>query len=300
MDLETIDAKTVLTPQRAGFLTSGPYPFTHALSPYVGCAYGATACGTFCYAQYLPNWRVRGAGARWGERVFPKRNAAEVLDAELARLGTKRATARVFMSTTTDPYQPIEAKVLITRRCLEVFACYPDLDLLVLQTRGPLIARDFDLLGRIPYAWLSITVETDDAELFRNLRGGPPPAKRLAVARQAVAAGLRVQIAVSPCLPHGDRFADTLAGTGAARFVVDTVVDGDGSGGRRTRRSSFATVAGWDDTSAAHRLYDQLRRRGLDVGWSAAGFCGLVPRAAHRGASPETSATASLGEVAGR
>src|SRR5579859_1261004 len=178
MDHRTIHATSVLTPQHGGFLTAGPYPFTHALSPYIGCEYGMTTCGTFCYAQHLPNWAIRGAGARWGERVFTKRNAAEVLDAELAKLGPKRATVRIFMSTTTDPYQPLEAQERIARRCLEVFARYPDLDLLVVQTRGPLVRRDFDLLGAIPYAWLSLTVETDDHDVFRRLRGGPSPAKR--------------------------------------------------------------------------------------------------------------------------
>lgn len=280
MDVRTIKAKSALTPQRRGFLASGPHPFTHALSPYLGCAYGATTCGMFCYAQHLPNWAIRRAGARWGERVSPKRNAAEILGAELAKLGPKRSSVRVFMSTTTDPYQPLEAKERVTRRCLEVFARYPDLDLLVVQTRGPLVARDFDLLGRIPYAWLSVTVETDDDALFRRLRGGPSPTQRLAVARQAASSGLRVQITASPCMSHSDAFAAILDETGAARFVVDTAPDGDGSGGKRTRRSPFATVAGWDDTAAAHRLYDHLSNRGLEVGWSAAGFCGIGPRTA--------------------
>src|SRR3712207_9527518 len=66
-----------------------------------------------------------------------------------------------------------------SRRCLEVFAQYDDLDLLVIQTRGLLAARDFDLMRRIPYAWLSVSIETDDAEVLRAFAGGPSPAKRL-------------------------------------------------------------------------------------------------------------------------
>jgi DNA repair photolyase len=90
------------------------------------------------------------------------------------------------MSSTTDPYQPIEQEQRITRRLLELFARYDDLDLLVVQTRSPLAARDLDLLARIPYAWLSLTIETDDDARFTDLEGGPLPSRRLALAAKAV------------------------------------------------------------------------------------------------------------------
>lgn len=279
MDIQPIEAASILTPQKSGFLASAPYPFTHALSPYLGCAYGSTTCGLFCYAQHLPNWTNRRAGAAWGALVSPKRNAAALLDETLRRMRPeRRAATRIFMATTTDPYQPVEASERITRGCLEVFARYPDLDLLVVQTRGPLVARDLDLLAGIPYAWLSMTVETDDPSVYKRLKGGPSPRARLDVVRAAVAQRVRTQVAVSPCMPYTEGFADTLLECGAARVVVDTVLDGDGSGGRRTGHSPYAAIPGWDDTAMAHRLYDTLAGRGPDVGWSTSGFCGISPR----------------------
>ena len=282
------DATSILTPQRNGFLASPPHPFTHALSAYLGCAYGQTTCGLYCYAQYLPNWQFRGFAADWGEAVQVKSNAPELLDKALRVMKpAARRGLRIFMSSTTDPYQPLERCHEVTRRVLEVFARYADLDLLVVQTRAPLAARDLPLLRAIPYAWLSVTIETDDQAYLTGLRGGPPLERRWALVRAAADCGVPAQITVSPCLPYSDveRFGWRLLASGARRIVVDTPVDGDGSAGGRTARSPFAQAEPrWRDTMPAQRLYGWLAERaqaaGVALGWSTAGFCGIPPRAA--------------------
>lgn len=277
--VRTIDAKTILTPQKRGFLTEGPYPFTHTLSWAVGCGFGGTYCGDYCYARTMPNWLYnRSVGEDWGDAVVLKANAPDLLDTTL-RKAKDRTRLRIFMSSVTDPYQPLERRYRLTRQCLDVFSRYDDLDLLVIQTRGSLVADDFDRLAAIPYAWLSMTIETD--------RGDQPHgpnerviAKRLATAAAAVQAGVRTQITVSPCLPYTEGFADKLIATGVGRVVVDTFVDGDGSQGSRTAESPFAAQVDydWRDGDPARRLYDSLQARGLDVGWSAAGFGGIAYR----------------------
>src|SRR5919202_4688721 len=219
MEVASSPARSFLRRQSRGLRASPPYPFTHSLSPYTGCAFGNTACGSYCYAQFLPNWIHGSEGAAWGSAVRVKENAAELLAAELARLGpARRSRARVFMASTTDPYQPIEARHQITRRCLEVFARHDDLDLLLVQTRGPLAKRDFDLLARIPYAWLSVTVETDDQGLLRRLGGGPPASKRLALVETAGRHGIKAQVAASPCLAYPPDLPARLLAVGARRF----------------------------------------------------------------------------------
>ena len=280
------EAKGILTPQRNGFLASGPYPFTHALSAYTGCGFGQTTCGMYCYAQFLPNWSFSGFTAEWGEAVQVKINAAKLLDKTLAKMKQEtRRTLRIFMSSTTDPYQPLENKYQMTKQCLEVFSRYPDLDLLVVQTRSPLAERDIPLLSHIPYAWLSVTIETDDQAYLKRLKGGPLLEKRWELLRNASRSGVHTQITVSPCLPYTtvEGFGQRLLESGAERIVVDTVVDGDGSAGGRTARSAFAKVEkDWAETTQAHLLYDYLREhedaRGVEVGWSNAGFCGITPR----------------------
>jgi len=86
MHIEQKEAASILTPQRQGFLASGPYPFTHALSGYLGCAFGQTTCGLYCYAQFLPNWQFRNASYAWGEAVTVKSNAPELLEKTLSRM----------------------------------------------------------------------------------------------------------------------------------------------------------------------------------------------------------------------
>lgn len=279
MDIRTIQVKKILTPQKGGFLAKGDYPFTHSLSWAVGCGFGQTYCGDYCYAQMLPNWLYnRGADDEWGKLVLIKENAPECLAAELAK-AKKRPAMRIFMSSVTDPYQPVERRYRLTRRCLEVFAQYPDLDLLVIQTRSPLVTDDLDLIATIPYAFISMTLETDRGDLPY----GPNRAvleQRYGAVQAAVARGIRTQLAVSPCLPYSDHFADWLAASGATRFLVDTFVAGDGSQGERTAESPFASRAdyNWRNGDPARHLYEALQARGLPVGWSAGGFASIPSR----------------------
>ncbi|HLX39330.1 MAG TPA: radical SAM protein [Ktedonobacteraceae bacterium] len=286
MDILQKEVSSILTPQRNGFLASEPYPFTHALSAYVGCGFGQTTCGLYCYAQFLPNWQFRGFPAAWGHAVQVKTNAAQLLAKALDTMKpAARRRLRIFMSSTTDPYQPIERQYEATRHCLEVFAHYDDLDLLVVQTRSPLAARDLPLLQRIPYAWLSVTIETDDQTYLKQLKGGPQLQKRWELVRIAHEQGIPVQITVSPCFPYTsvEAFSHQLLEGGVQRIVVDTVIDGDGASGKRTARSPFAQAeTGWQQTDHAHRLFDYLCEQAagnsVSIGWSIAGFCGIPPR----------------------
>jgi DNA repair photolyase len=286
MEIARKEARTILTPQRDGFLAAEPYPFTHALSAYVGCGFGQTTCGMYCYAQFLPNWTFNGGGATWGQAVQIKTNAAQLLNETLSKMRSeKRREQRIFMSSTTDPYQPIERTYQVTRQCLEVFAHYNDLDLLVVQTRSPLAARDLPLLRQIPYAWLSVTIETDEQGYLKSLRGGPALEKRWELVQAASESGVKTQITVSPCLRYTsiEEFGRRLLESGALRVVVDTAVDGDGSGGRRSARTPFAAIEpDWAKTDHAHTLFEYLKERGeekgIEVGWSNAGFCSIQRR----------------------
>ncbi len=281
MRIRTIQAKSILTPQKRGFLTAGERPYSHSLSWAAGCGYGKLYCGAFCYARTLPNWYfARRPGEGWGEALIVKENAPELLAAQLARARNRRGM-RIFMSPVTDPYQPIERKLRLTRRCLEVFARYDDLDLLLIQTRAPDALDDLDLMARIPYVWLGMTIETDRGDLPY----GPTKSqveRRLTAVRQAVERGVKAQIAVAPCLPHSPDFARRLLETGAQRIVIDTFAIGDGSGGRRTGSSPFAALADydWRDDSIAESLYHQLNAYHDGVAWSGPGFAGIPARPA--------------------
>ncbi|GIK42150.1 MAG: hypothetical protein BroJett011_59830 [Chloroflexota bacterium] len=273
--------KSALT-KTGGFL----YNYTHSLQPYTGCAFGV-GCGVYCYVSSLPIHQHASDGLAWGEYVHPKENIAEVLAVELAQVAQRGELAmlRIFMSSATDPYQPLEYQLGLSRACLEVFNRYRP-GLLVIQTRSPLVRRDFPLIAAFgAHAWLSLTIETDNDAIIRQLTPKVPSiTARMKVAEQAKAAGLKVQVAISPLLPltQPDYFADWLTAV-ADRVIVDTFVSGDGSQGRRTASTRIPVLwrklgyGDWQDETTAQALYQLLLTRlGPErVGWSAAGFNSL-------------------------
>jgi DNA repair photolyase len=275
-DGRLISVKRALTPQRGGFLASG---FTHTLNPYVGCAFGKVGC-PFCYVRESPVGRF--GPTAWGTWVRQKVNIAAVLEQELWQPAARRY--RVFMASATDPYQPIEASVCLTQGCLTVLRSHP-IDWLVVQTRSLLVQRDFDLLAELPFATLNVSVETDLLHVHRRLtRSSASPERRLSLVRLALARGIFTQITVSPLLPSSQTFAQTLAHAVGekGRVIVDTFLDGDGSGGQRsTRLGMDALLAdvgfpGWFARCREHA--QELMQRllpllGSDrVLWSAEGF----------------------------
>ncbi len=226
------------TPRHALTRTGGFLKgYTHSLNPYGGCAFGRDVgerqgC-PFCYVRESPVARFGPGG--WGAWILVKKGIDGRLAAELKRLD--RTRTRVFMSSATDPYQGIERRYELTRRCLKTFARFP-IAALVLQTRSVLIERDFDLLSKMK-AWVlvSLTLETNREDIRRALTPtSPTVAARLRVARHAKDLGIPIQIVVAPVLPHIlDAFADALASS-CDRVVVDTLTAGDGARGARSRR----------------------------------------------------------------
>src|SRR5712692_9371621 len=275
-DGNSIIVKRALTPQKGGFLASG---FTHTLNPYVGCTFGKVGC-PFCYVRESPVGRF--GPAAWGTWVRQKVNIAEVREQELQKPAARHY--RVFMASATDPYQPVEASVCLTQRCLTVLRSHP-IDWLVVQTRSLLVQRDFDLLAELPFATLNISVETDLLDVHRRLtRSSASPERRLSLVRLGLARGIFTQITVSPLLPSSSTFAETLAHAVGekGRMIVDTFLDGDGSGGQRSARLGMdalladAGFPGWFARCREHAR--ELMQRLLPllgperVLWSAKGF----------------------------
>lgn len=282
-------ARSILTPT-GGYLDGEPEGeggFTHTYNPAVGCAFAPGFCGAFCYAREFAERRL-GAGA-WGREMLVKENAPALLERELERAarrppGHRHHVARlcVFGSSATDPCAG--PALAITRECLRVVARFP-VARWVLQTRSPaVLALEEELLALGSRAVVSFTLETDDERLWRS---GPPGAPGIAARRrcfEALAAWpLRRHLAVSPCLPLRDprAFADWIA-RHATDATVDTLVSGDGAGGRRSARGAVPELlaaggADWRDEGPARALHALLvERMGARAGWSAGGFARLA------------------------
>jgi DNA repair photolyase len=220
------EARAILTPT-GGYLAG----FTHSLQPYAGCQFSCE----YCYVREMTVQRTNPWRLPWSHWVAPKTNAPELLRAA-ARRGVV-AGARIFCSSTTDPYLGLERRLELTRRCLRVLAEHPP-EALVVQTRSPLVQRDAPLLAAIPTVLASITVTTADEGVRRLLEPDSPPLRvRLATLAALRAAGVRTQAAVAPLLPGDPRVLAEALEPVADRVVVDDFFRGDGAGGARSRRA---------------------------------------------------------------
>ncbi len=261
-----------------GFLTG----FTHTLQPYIGCRFGCE----YCYVKGLSVHRFHQPALAWGDYVHPRLGIAEQLRKELVRLAKRDQLANlaIFMSSATDPYQGLERQWRLSRACLDVFLDYPP-GLLVIQTRSPLVQDDFDRLRQLGQAcWLNFTLETD-LEAVRKLVTPrcPALAQRWVTLQQALAAGLQVQITVSPCLPFSSvtAFGKQLI-KHSQRVIVDTFSSGDGQNGKRTASTKIPDLYAqqcwetWQTETPAQALYQWLHKQiGERAGWSQAGFAAL-------------------------
>lgn len=228
VEIKDILSKKILS-EAKGYLDIG---FTHSLNPYSGCAFSCS----YCYVREMPIQKFKEIP--WGEWVDIKTNAAENYRKEVINLRRKNKPVNIFMSSATDPYQPIERDAAITRRILEEMIGIPP-DLLQIQTRSPLITRDLNLLVNLKEKCellVSMTIETDREDVKQIFAPYAPGIKlRLKAVREIHEAGIATQASISPVLPFTPDFPKLLEGI-VDRIWIDTLNIGDGSMGKRSER----------------------------------------------------------------
>jgi DNA repair photolyase len=173
-------------------------PFQWSVNPYRGCYHRCV----FCYARRT-HWFLDEDGVdRWGSRIFAKVNAPAVVRRELARRSWRREY--VAVGTVTDPYQPLEGRYRLTRGILEAFADYETPAGII--TRSPLVVRDIDVLqtlSRAAGAGVSISIATLDESLAREIEPTvAAPRQRLRAVALLANAGIKVNVALAPIIPH--------------------------------------------------------------------------------------------------
>ncbi len=186
---------------------------SYSINPYRGCEFGCK----YCFARYTHEFLqptplttpTRGTldipqqpwALAFEREIYLKENAAWLLEQELRHIDPNEEIA---IGTATDPYQPIERRVGITRSILEVFAKHEGYHLGII-TKSSLIERDIDLLQQISKRnklTVHITITTVDAKLARLLEPrAPRPDLRFNAVKKLRQAGIRTGILCSPLLP---------------------------------------------------------------------------------------------------
>jgi DNA repair photolyase len=171
--------------------------FETSLNPYRGCEHGCI----YCFARPSHEYLGFSAGLDFESRIMVKTDAPQLLEAELS--SPKWEPKVIMMSGVTDPYQPVERKLKLTRACLEIFVKFRNP--IAMITKNRLITRDIDLLSELAKhnaAAVNISVTSLDEKLQRVLepRTSSPKA-RLDAVSQLRAAGIPVGVMVAPVIP---------------------------------------------------------------------------------------------------
>lgn len=206
MDITEISARTILTRSRIPGVD-------YVINPYLGCGHGCR----YCYAAFMRRYARHHAGAPWGTFVEVKINLARVLTAELER---KKHRGRVLLSSVCDPYQPVELKYRLTRRCLEILTRFGwGIDIL---TRSPLVTRDLDLLTAGPEVSVGLSIPTDDDQVRRVLEPQAPPIPaRVVTLKRLRQAGLSPWVFIAPMLPMNPARLHELIAPYAGEVMMD-------------------------------------------------------------------------------
>ena len=174
-----VQSKTLL--RRMDF---GRGSIEYTVNLYRGCTHGCV----YCYAPSLVHEE-----RKWGQFVDAKINAPLVLRRELR----EAVQAPVFFSSASDPYQPVEARFKLTRRCLEALRDnqFP----VVVLTRSPLVLRDLDVLRELEWVRVGCSISTAASREFEP--GVPPVERRIRTLRSLSEAGIQTWVSMAPVIP---------------------------------------------------------------------------------------------------
>jgi DNA repair photolyase len=171
--------------------------FEVSLNPYRGCEHGCI----YCYARPTHEYLGFSSGLDFETKIMVKEDAPRLLRQELSALGWVPKV--IALSGVTDPYQPVERRLKLTRACLEVLAEFRNPVTIV--TKNNLVTRDLNLLVELAdcqAAAVFISVTTLDTELRRILEPRTsPPAARLATITALAKAGIPTGVLVAPVIP---------------------------------------------------------------------------------------------------
>ena len=258
--MELIESRSIFSPA-TGFIRRGGFEWT--CNPYVGCTFGCT----YCYAAFLP--QNRRPADEWGRWITAKKNAAELA----AKQARKVAGQPVYMSSVTDPYQPVERGLMLTRGILE--AVLPHQPRLTIQTRGPLVARDIDVLTCFRSLRVNVSIPTDSERVRVQFEPKAPPLeKRWDALAQLKDARIAVGVCVTPTLPveHVDAFARRIAEFGADVVVCQDFHDAGGRFGADTGAGARQLLSEMNWGPADYRRFVSRLRQNTTVFEGEVGF----------------------------
>jgi len=192
MIIEEVHAKTILSKSKV---------FDYTVNPYTGCEH---AC-TYCYARFMK--RFTGHKEAWGEFVDVKTNAPILLQHETKN----KRVGKVWISGICDPYQPVEKRYELTKKCLEILLerRWPA----TIQTKSPLVFRDMELLRKFNEIEVGLTITTADENIREIFEPNSPSIEQRIEALQKLhSVGIKTFAMIAPLLPKAEGLVAQLRG----------------------------------------------------------------------------------------
>ena len=175
--------------------------FDYVVNPYIGCQHGCA----YCYARFMK--RFTGHKEPWGEFVDVKINAPDLLEREI----DKKPPGRVWVSGVCDPYQSLERRYQLTRKCIEILVQHdwP----ITIQTKSALVLRDVNLFKRAHNLEVGLTITTGDEGVKQLFEPNVPSVKeRIKALEELHIAGIRTYAMIAPILPKAEELVEWLKG----------------------------------------------------------------------------------------
>ena len=183
MEIREVKAKSIITRSKL--------PDTdYVINPYTGCIHSCL----YCYARFMK--RFTGHKEPWGKFIDVKINAPDLIPERTLKYEGKS----IFMSSVTDPYNPLEKKYQLTRKILEkLIPLQPDLGV---QTKSDLVLRDIDLLWQFKNCEVGLTITTLDDNLRKEIEPSTSSVqKRIEALGRLKEAGISTYVFIGPILP---------------------------------------------------------------------------------------------------
>ncbi|HEX7885914.1 MAG TPA: PA0069 family radical SAM protein [Phenylobacterium sp.] len=200
-DSEPQQIETTVSPEKAKVIISRndspDVGFSASINPYRGCEHGCI----YCYARPAHAYMGLSPGLDFESKLFFKPHAAQLLEKELSK--PRYVPELIHIGGNTDPYQPQERKLRITRGVIEVLLRFRHPFSVI--TKSALIVRDLDLLAEaaaLNLTRVAISITSLDRRLARSMEPrAATPEKRIDAVRRLTAAGAPVTVMFAPCIP---------------------------------------------------------------------------------------------------
>lgn len=259
--VEYKNASSILT-KASGFMET----YDYTLNPYSGCSFGCT----YCYAAFFS--RSEEQRKNWGYWLTVKENALQLL-MKFRKKPLHDKT--IYISSVTDPYQPIEKELKLTRSLLRELVDFHQ-PRLVIQTRNSIVTRDIDLFKQFKVIQVNMTITTDSEnvrKVFEPLC--PSNASRMKAIKEVNDAGINTCITMTPLLPIEDAesFAVSLKETGIKKFIVQPFHPDRGKFIAGTRETAMNLIKQMNWTNEKYKQVESILIKHIpEIGIGKEGF----------------------------